>query len=216
VEKSTCIPHTVGRCFAIRSLSGHGLTANPDNHPRLQHSPSRHSIAPSNGELAQSEADYAADTESITTAETVVRWSTPPQTQTQNRSRKNSQSEATARPLQIIPNNISHAIADPADMRLDEERIRSRETRASQRPILEKLDSGPPTPDTDDTPYIRYAIDVLTRDDDLKRSRRPPTADSEDYPVERHIYDQGLGYVQSVKKVKEQPALVNIGSKPRK
>lgn len=98
-------------------------------------------------------------------------------------------------------------------MLLSDQRIRSRETRASKRPILDELDSGPPTPDTDDTPYIRYAIEALTRDGDLKRSQRPGTAESEEYPVERYIYDEGLGYVQSVKKVKEQPALVNITSK---
>jgi hypothetical protein len=116
----------------------------------------------------------------------------------------------------IDPN--SHAIETPMDLPFDEQRMRSREVRASERPILDELDSAPPTPNTDDTPYIRYAIDALTRDEECKRIQRPRTANSEDsYPVDRMIPDQGLGYVQtqglgyvqSVKKVKG-PALVDI------
>jgi hypothetical protein len=104
------------------------------------------------------------------------------------------------------------------DLRYNEERISSREARAPERPILDELDSGPPTPNTDDTPYIRYAIDTLTREKEEKRSQRPRSVNSEDsYPVERLVPDQGLGYVQSqglgyaqsVKKVKG-PALVDI------
>jgi hypothetical protein len=96
------------------------------------------------------------------------------------------------------------------DLPLDEQRTRSREARASERPIFDDLDSAPPTPNTDDTPYIRYAIDALTRDVDFRRGQRPRTSNSEDsYPVDRMIPDQGLGYVQSVKKVKG-PALIDI------
>jgi len=192
------------------------LTVNSDNHPQLQHSTSRHSIAASNAELAQHEADYAADNESVTTAETVVHWSTPPSIP--NRSRANSHSDATETPINATTDINSHAIVNPMDLRLNELRIHSREARASERPIFDELDSAPPTPDIDDTPYIRYAIDALTRDEDLKRSQISRTANSEDsYPVDRVIPDQGLGYVQSqglgyaqsVKKVKG-PALVDI------
>jgi len=187
---------------------------NSDNHPQLQHSTSRHSIAALNAELAQSEADYAADNESVTTAETVVHWSTPPSIP--NRSRANSHSEATETPINATTEIRSDAILNPMDLRLYEQR--SRGARDSDRPVIDELDSAPPTPNTDDTPYIRYAIDVLTRDGDSKRGQRPRTANSEDsYPVERMIPDQGLGYIQSqglryaqsVKKVKG-PALVDI------
>jgi hypothetical protein len=189
---------------------------NPDNHPQLNHSASRHSIAASNAELAQSEADYAADNESVTTAETVVQWSIPPPIP--NRSRANSHSEAAEKPLQVTTDPNSHAIETPMDLPFDAQRMRSREVRASERPIFDDLDSAPPTPNTDDTPYIRYAIDALTRGEEYKRIQRPRTANSEDsYPVDRMVPDQGLGYVQtqglgyaqSVKKVKG-PALVDI------
>jgi hypothetical protein len=189
---------------------------NSDNRPQLQHNTSRHSIAASNAELAQPEADYAADKDSITTAETVVHWSTPPSIP--NRSRENSNSDTAETPVNATTDINSHAIVDPMDLRLDELRIYSREARASEAPVFDDQDSAPPTPDTDDTPYIRYAIDTLTRDEDLERSQRSRTANSEDsYPVDRLIPDQGLGYVQSqglgyaqsVKKVRG-PALVDI------
>jgi hypothetical protein len=169
---------------------------NSDNHPQLQHSISRNSVAASNAELAQYEADYAADNESVTTAETVVHWSTP--SSIPNRSRANSYSEATETPVNATTDINSHAIMNPMDLRMDELRMHLREAQASQRQIFDELDSAPPTPDIDDTPYIRYAIDVLTRDEDLNRSERPRTANSEDsYPVDRVIPDEGLGYVQS-------------------
>lgn len=189
---------------------------NSDNHPQLRHSTSRHSITASNAELAQSEADYAADNESVTTADTVVHWSTPPSIP--NRSRPNFHSEATATPINATTDINSNAIVNPMDLRLDEQRISSRGARVSERPTFDELDSAPPTPNTDVTPYIRYAIDALTRDEDFKRSQKPRTSSSEDsYPVDRVIPDQGLGYVQSqglgyaqsVKKV-EGPALVDI------
>jgi hypothetical protein len=59
-----------------------------------------------------------------------------------------------------------------------------------------ELDTSPPTPNTDDTPYIRFAIDQLTRDQDIRATERPTTGSSADsYPVDRIIPDHGLGYV---------------------
>lgn len=54
--------------------------------------------------------------------------------------------------------------------------------------------TSPPTP-IDDTPYIRYAIDALTRDDDFRESQST-SASSSSYPVDRIIPDYGLGYTQ--------------------
>lgn len=51
------------------------------------------------------------------------------------------------------------------------------------------------TPGMDDTPYIRFAIDQLTRDEEVRGSRTYPKQPVEDnYPVERHVPDEGLGY----------------------
>ncbi|KAE8148800.1 hypothetical protein BDV25DRAFT_157609 [Aspergillus avenaceus] len=51
-----------------------------------------------------------------------------------------------------------------------------------------------PTPNTDDVPYLRFAINQLTRDDESQSLRRPSSVASEDYPVERLVWDEGLGY----------------------
>lgn len=64
------------------------------------------------------------------------------------------------------------------------------------------------TPGIDDTPYIRFAIDQLTRDEEVRGSRYYAGADISDdeYPVERIIPDEGLGYTaQSKGKVPPPP-----------
>ena len=55
-------------------------------------------------------------------------------------------------------------------------------------------DLSPPTPSMDDTPYIRFAIDQLTRDEELMGMGRQGSIKSTDYPVQRHVPDEGLGY----------------------
>ena len=50
------------------------------------------------------------------------------------------------------------------------------------------------TPGVDDTPYIRFAIDQLTRDEELLGSRIQRAPSEESYPVDRIISDEGLGY----------------------
>jgi hypothetical protein len=58
-------------------------------------------------------------------------------------------------------------------------------------------DTSPPTPGTDDTPYIRFAIEQLTRSPDASSSKRPASQSSEEtYPVARIIPDEGLGYMK--------------------
>jgi hypothetical protein len=56
------------------------------------------------------------------------------------------------------------------------------------------------TPGQDTTPYIRFAIDQLTRDEEVRGSRiypevERPIEEEEDYPVERIVPDNGLGYM---------------------
>ena len=59
-------------------------------------------------------------------------------------------------------------------------------------------DSQATTPGQDTTPYIRFAIDQLTRDEEVRGSRIYPELrqyDEEDYPVERIVADDSLGYM---------------------
>lgn len=55
-------------------------------------------------------------------------------------------------------------------------------------------DISPTTPGVDDTPYIRFAIDQLTRDEELLGSRVQGASSEASYPVDRIISDEGLGY----------------------
>ncbi|KAJ5114835.1 hypothetical protein NUU61_000594 [Penicillium alfredii] len=55
--------------------------------------------------------------------------------------------------------------------------------------------AGPaPTPGLDDSPYVRFAIDQLTRDGANRASRQGSLSSREDYPVDRLVWDEGLGY----------------------
>ncbi|EKG11659.1 hypothetical protein MPH_11152 [Macrophomina phaseolina MS6] len=55
------------------------------------------------------------------------------------------------------------------------------------------------TPGVDDTPYIRFAIDQLTRDEEVRGSRKYPAAgrgsSTQDYPVQPLIPQEPVGYV---------------------
>ncbi|KAJ5692295.1 hypothetical protein N7462_001718 [Penicillium macrosclerotiorum] len=56
--------------------------------------------------------------------------------------------------------------------------------------------AGPaPTPGLDDSPYVRFAIDQLTRDEEVNGPRRQDSISTkDDFPVDRLVWDQGLGY----------------------
>jgi hypothetical protein len=55
---------------------------------------------------------------------------------------------------------------------------------------------SPPTPGVDDAPFLRFAIDQLTRDEELLGHGRHGSITSREYPVERIVPDEGLGYYE--------------------
>ncbi|KAE8415094.1 hypothetical protein BDV36DRAFT_263573, partial [Aspergillus pseudocaelatus] len=77
----------------------------------------------------------------------------------------------------------------------DREAHMSPMTESASRQVPSDSYAGPPpTPGMDDVPYIRFAINQLTREEDSHSLRRPSSVASEDYPAERLIWDEGLGY----------------------
>lgn len=54
----------------------------------------------------------------------------------------------------------------------------------ASRALLRDYAGTAPTPVLDDSPYLRFAIDQLTRDEEVR----------EEYPVDRLVWDEGLGY----------------------
>ncbi|WEW60284.1 hypothetical protein PRK78_005769 [Emydomyces testavorans] len=138
------------------------------NRPQLVHTPSQQSIAASSDYYSFSDVTASSDRSKIT----VLRYQTPPsrnispgEAMTNGASR--DQVSGQSEPQNTIP--------------------------ASQAGGRE--DTGTPTPGIDDTPYIRFAIDQLTRDEELGGQGRHGTIIStEDYPTERIVPDEGLEY----------------------
>lgn len=97
-----------------------------------------------------------------------------------------------------VGDNAAYASHAPL-VRFDEEQIRDDQQAALSRDRdMDTIipDLSPPTPNVDDTPYIRFAIEQLTRDEEVKQAeRRGSPASSDTYPVERVIPDYGLGYM---------------------
>jgi hypothetical protein len=164
--------------------------------PQLSHTPSRQSVAAS--EDYKSFSDYASDVESsLDDRTTVLRWHTPPSHNISNAKLENPQSEATLpvhrhkyeRSSCAVPPNVRFNETDPKVQEPTKTSV------ASTKPV--ESDTSPPTPGTDDTPYIRYAIEQLTRSPDASGSGRPASQSSEEtYPVVRIIPDEGLGYMK--------------------
>jgi hypothetical protein len=183
------------RCHRFPSL-----TSDPDNRPQVQRvATDEHPITP-----VKAHIDDCPSLSSSISEAAVIRWITPP-----SRIVSPEGSLETIRPDQnrhsIGVNEAAYASNTPLVVRFDEEQIRSNEVASSKKEgrmegMKMKVDPSPPTP-VDDTPYIRFAIDQLTRDDDVRAVRRPSTStSSESYPVDRIIPDYGLGYVPSVRR----------------
>ncbi|ESZ91732.1 hypothetical protein SBOR_7883 [Sclerotinia borealis F-4128] len=152
---------------------------------------------------------YGENTPSLTSsssdAATVTRWATPPSRfRTPERSYENP-GDSTEVPLISASNwEASHHRYNSNMVRFDEQQIRNMEAEALERPRRMSdpaEDESPPTPNNDDTPFIRFAIDQLTRDEEARREARrvqqleegqQPTnsQSSEEYPVERIIPDE--------------------------
>ena len=60
-------------------------------------------------------------------------------------------------------------------------------------------DLSPPTPGVDDRPFIRFAIDQLTRDEELSGRGRQGSVASTEVPERRIVHDEGLGYFKDGK-----------------
>lgn len=149
----------------------------------MQTHPSAHSIVAlhdyhSDPITDPSTDDYAGDSSSLASNE-VLRDGTPPlRLQIPAHSREVIQSEATI--PRRTSTQITHAGSHPMRMQSQEARVPSAEE------LGLSLDGGPPTPNINDALYLRYAIDQLTRDGDIRQAARSTDASSEiSYPVER-------------------------------
>lgn len=165
--------------------------------PQLVHSNSKQSITASDDYYSLTSEGSSNDEKNI-----AQRYETPPlRMRSPDPSRGALQSEATIPPIRPVKHK------DPGDDERPEIPIRSEQHRIPRKPVSSSSSEGtiirrpvsevisPPTPGVDDTPYIQFAIDQLTRNEEVAAQRQP--GHLEPYPVERIIPDEGLGYYGS-------------------
>ena len=165
--------------------------------PQLVHSSSKQSITASDDFYSLTSEGSSNDGKNI-----VQRYQTPPlRIRSPDPSRDALQSEATIPSIRPIKHK------DPGDDERSEIPTRNGQHRIPRKPVSSSSSEGtivrrpvsevisPPTPGVDDTPYIQFAIDQLTRDEEVAGPRQSGNLAS--YPVERIIPDEGLGYHRS-------------------
>ena len=166
--------------------------------PQLVHTNSKQSITASD--------DYyslASETSSGDDRATAQRYETPPMhMRSAGASRDALQSEATIAPLRPVkhkaPTDRTPAIVTAGEPSVKRKLVR-RSTASSDGTIVRRPveEVHPPTPGVDNTPYIHFAIDQLTRDEEVTGQRNQRAESEASYPVERIVPDQGLGYHES-------------------
>ncbi|PSN69882.1 hypothetical protein BS50DRAFT_298096 [Corynespora cassiicola Philippines] len=176
--------------------------------PRLSHSDSQRSIAASQ---AASEGYYSVSDHASSDSDERA-YHTPLLSNHRSPTQSHEQlhqPEAFATSLKGIgiPRQPDPAVYDrthphpqsPTVSTIAEERPETQDSRNSRLRAQMDADSVATTPGMDTTPYIRFAIDQLTRDEEVRGSRMYPVSpvgeQEEDYPVERVVSDDGLGYM---------------------
>ena len=169
--------------------------------PQLVHSDSKQSVTASD--------DYyslASEESSSEDRNNIRRYETPPMHMlSADASHDASQSEAKQSEATIPAiKPVKHKDPDDEELarttKAGEQKIKrkpvSSSSSASEGTIVRRPVDGvsPPTPGVDDTPYIQFAIDQLTRDEEVVGPRDPAIGSEASYPVDRIIPDEGLGY----------------------
>ena len=150
-------------------LCHNSLTHSTASRPQLGHSDSKRSVAASDDYYSFS--DYASEHSSGDDQKTIKRYKTPPtETQPPHQNQDLPQQE----PTQSIPEEREPETTVKG-IRFDEKQSIPRKPVPADNMKSwrnSRSDISPPTPGVDDTPYIQFAIDQLTRDEELLGRRR--------------------------------------------
>ena len=165
--------------------------------PQLVHTNSKQSITASDDYYSLTSEGSSNDDRHM-----AQRYQTPPlRMRSEDPGRDALQSEATIPTIRPIKHQ------DPPEEEKPEIPIRNEQHRIPRKPVSQSSSEGtiirrplsevitPPTPGVDDTPYIQFAIDQLTRDEEVAGPQHPSSLAS--CPVERIVPDEGLGYNDS-------------------
>lgn len=160
--------------------------------PQLVHTSSKQSVTASDDYYSLTSEGSINDDRT-----TNPRYETPPLHM--RSSRGLLQSEATIPTIRPVKHQDAgdgepHIVSSNGDYKITRKPVSSSSSGGTiiRRPVDE---ISPPTPGVDDTPYIQFAIDQLTRDEEFAGPRQ--AANEVLYPVERIIPDEGLGYYGS-------------------
>ena len=194
--------------YSNLTLHSNGLTADMNlgdsklryvnsSTPQLVHTNSKQSITASDDYYSLISEGSSNDERHV-----AQRYQTPPLHMRSDEPHRDAlQSEATIATIRPIKHK------DPGDDEKPEVPIRNEQHRIPRKPVSTSSSEGtivrrpvsdvitPPTPGVDDTPYIQFAIDQLTRNEEVAGPQHPTNLAS--YPVERIIPDEGLGYAGS-------------------
>ncbi|KAI4653728.1 hypothetical protein J4E93_001495 [Alternaria ventricosa] len=192
------------------------LTEVPVSQPQLSHQTSQQSVAAS---LAASEGYYSASEHASSSSdERRPLYQTPPSSRTPAQSHEQlvphtdipiTSLRGVGVPRQQPQPSFTHERPQsPAVSTIAEEsRPDTRDARRSQSYNMD-AESQVTTPGQDTTPYIRFAIDQLTRDEEVRGSRIYPEVrpedDEDDYPVDRIVHDNGLGYMAQEQRTQQR------------
>ncbi|KAF2757598.1 hypothetical protein EJ05DRAFT_476831 [Pseudovirgaria hyperparasitica] len=159
--------------------------------PQLYHSTSKQSITASEDYYSASEGTSSELSASNADRR---RYSTPPLRRSPDADDQHSHAAAgfMTRPKNVTFDNSTTIHERPHS----EDSYRTAPNTGAPRRQMASI-SPSTTPGLDDTPYIRFAIDQLTRDEEVRGSRHyqgVPEDSNASYPVDRVISDEGLGY----------------------
>lgn len=173
------------------------LTLTLGARPQLQHTLSKQSVAASDDYYSLSENGSDASERT-----TIVRYKTPPsQMRSADESQEVLQAEQAEQSTHPKVEKVTENLKRPDGIRIDTAKtvkMLPPEVGSPKTWKQSSSDVSPPTPGVDDTPYIQFAIDQLTRDEELLgRSRpHPGAAPTEDSFSERRLTRDGESVIQ--------------------
>lgn len=165
--------------------------------PQLVKSTSKQSVTASDDYYSLTEESSGDD------RTTVLRYETPPMHRQPSRDALQSEAKQSEATIPTI-RPVKHKDPDDEEMarksgieghKIKRKPVSSSSSSSEGTVIRKPIDEvSPPTPGVDDTPYVHFAIDQITRDQEVTYQDGGSEAS---YPVERNIADEGLGYYPS-------------------
>ena len=158
--------------------------------PQLVHTSSKQSVAASDDYYSLTSEASSNDDQT-----TAPRYETPPM-HMHPTIQDAQQSEATIPTTNSIRTKEMNGNSRPATAALEHQAIKrkpvSSSSSSSEGTIVRRPISAvsPPTPGVDDTPYIQFAIEQLTRDEEVAGPRHQSNGAESPYPVERIVSNQ--------------------------